>query len=237
MLMCMIKNFIFLFQKKKKDEVCYGKMKLQSFSHSTLCLFILILAFGCKGKSVTDLINENKKEETSIQNIELNLPDETVKEDESKQLEEVETPTPLVNEPSIFDDFWGSFPDTPTENEISVLGNIEIKDVSDEKDSYAVRSGYEAVVNVYGDYGNVEYWKRGEKLRFQLLSLEQKTDFHPLSSFIGKDYESVLNAYPADSIYELNEHELSYNSTNYEFFITFDLSDGIINEIFLGRNL
>ena len=47
----------------------------------------------------------------------------------------------------------------------------------------------------------------------------------------------MLNAYPADSIYELNEHELSYNSTNYEFFITFDLSDGIINEIFLGRNL
>ena len=143
----------------------------------------------------------------------------------------------LLDISSIFDDFWGSFPDTPTENEISVLGNIEIKDVSDEKDSYAVRSGYEAVVNVYGDYGNVEYWKRGEKLRFQLLSLEQKNDFHPLSSFIGKDYESVLNAYPADSSYELNEHELSYNSTNYEFFITFDMSDGIINEIFLGRNL
>ena len=143
----------------------------------------------------------------------------------------------LLEVPSIFDDFWGSFSDTPTENGIKAFGDIEEKNTSDDKDSYAARSGYEAVVNVVGEYGSVEYWRKGGDLRFQLLSLEKNTDFHPLSSFIGKDYESVLNAYPADSIYELNEHELSFNSTNYEFFITFDLSDGIINEIFLGRNL
>ena len=212
-----------------------------NFSLLILCLFILIFVFGCKGKQVTGSTNANKDEPISVQDVELNLSvetvTETVKEDESKQLEEEQTPPPLVDAPSIFDDFWGSFPDTSAENGINTFGTIEVKDVSDVKDSYAFRSGYEAVVNVYGDYGNVEYWKRGEKLRFQLLSLEQKTDFHPLSSFIGKEYESVLNAYPADSIYELNEHELSFNSTNYEFFITFDLSDGIINEIFLGRNL
>ncbi len=234
--MSMIKKFLFLFQNKNKDVICCGNVKLQKYIYPILCLFILMFAFGCKEKNGSSSINEKNEKVAPIQDVELNLPDETVKEDEPKQLKEVQTPPPVMNEPSIFDDFWGSFPDTLDVNEVNVFGNIEVKDASDEKDSYAFRSGYEAVVNVYGKYGSVEYWEKGEILKFQILSLEKETDLHPLSSFIGKDYESVLNAYP-DSIYELNEHELSYNSTNYEFFITFDLSDGIITEIVLGRNL
>ena len=143
----------------------------------------------------------------------------------------------LLEVPSIFDDFWGSFSDTPTENGIKAFGNIEEKNTSDDKDSYAARSGYEAVVNVVGEYGSVEYWRKGGDLRFQLFSLEKHTDFHPLSVFIGKNYDSVLAAYPVDSSYVLSGNELIYNSSNNEFFITFELSDGIIDRIVLGRNL
>lgn len=205
--------------------------------YSILCLFILMFAFGCKEKNGSSSINENNEKVAPIQDVELNLPDETVKEDEPKQLKQMQPPPPVLDEPSIFDDFWGSFPDTLDVNEVNAFGSIEVKDVSDVKDSYAFRSGYESEVNVYGKYGSVKYWGKGEILKFQILSLEKETDLHPLSSFIGKDYESVLNAYPGDSIYKLNEYELRYTSTNYEFFIAFDLSDGIINEIVLGRNL
>lgn len=143
-----------------------------------------------------------------------------------------------ANSKSIFDEIFSNIAEDP-----SVYENDENYEYSEIKKNdkdfpfYAEQYGCDLIFKVKNNSMNIMYWNISGKNQIQTIMILKDDNCHPLSKFIGKTSDDVLKRYSYNKEYQITASELRYDSADLNFFIQFQIKNGVIKKIIAGRNL
>jgi hypothetical protein len=101
--------------------------------------------------------------------------------------------------------------------------------------SYSDRTGADLVVIVTNPKIEIVYWRINGQFRIQFVAINDTTDMHMFGKYIGETAEDILKYFNRPS--SRNEHEISYTSSDWQYFVNFEISNKKVTKIVLGFNI